>query len=241
MREEITGSRRALLFFGAAWYALSILPLAATYTSPRHLYLPSFGLCVALGLWLSRAGTRHRVALTVVLAAFIALSAAYLFRKGWQWRQAAQLSERMRDDLQQIVREVPDGSGLILVNTPGFERGLFVWAWATPFVFREPFSDSDLPRRFRVIDAPSSYCCQWAQDKVPALRDLMAHPVDSYLIYLDENRRLNKRHLPRDAVRTLLGRLLDPNPGGVTKDGNVENAGLLAADWELFWRAHLKL
>jgi hypothetical protein len=39
---------RRLLFFGVAWYAITIAPMAVTYLSARHLYIPTAGLGIAL-------------------------------------------------------------------------------------------------------------------------------------------------------------------------------------------------
>ena len=39
----------AMVLFGPVWYVATIGPLAVTYFSPRHLYLASAGLAVALG------------------------------------------------------------------------------------------------------------------------------------------------------------------------------------------------
>ena len=55
---------RLLIYFGPVWYVLTMVPIAFTYASERHLYLPSAGFCVALGclplLDLSRADQRKR-------------------------------------------------------------------------------------------------------------------------------------------------------------------------------------
>jgi len=235
----LAGVARPALFFGVVWYLISIIPLMSTYRSARHLYLPSFGLCIAVGLLLPRVVTK-RWMLTATFAVLIAVCSAELLYYAVRWRQAAHLSRQMRDDVQQLIRDVPEGSGIILVNTPGFERGLLVWAWATPFVLRQPFSDSDIYSRFRVLDAPSSYCCSWAQDKLPVALDFINQPVDSYVIHLDETKRLTKTHLPKDQVRDLLSGVVVPERGAGVQDRAFKNPEALSANWEAFWKPYVK-
>lgn len=104
------GAAPVALFFGVAWYLISITPLVSTYRSARHLYLPSFGLCVAASLLLSRALSRRRV-LTAVFAVLVAVCGAETLYHAARWRQAAQLSRQMRDDLQELVRGCRRGAG----------------------------------------------------------------------------------------------------------------------------------
>ena len=235
----LAGVVHPALFFSVVWYLISIIPLISTYRSARHLYLPAFGLCISIGLLLPRIVTK-RWMIIATFAVLIAVCSAESLYYGVRWRQAAQLSRQMRDDLQQIVQDVPEGSGLILVNTPGVYQGRFVWAWATPFVLRQPFSDSDIYSRFRVLDAPSSYCCLWARDKPTVVFDFINQPVDSYLIYLDETKHLTKTHLPKERVSDLLSSIvvLEQNTG--TQNTTFKNPESLIENWEALWKPHVK-
>lgn len=234
----LAGVVHPALFFSVVWYLISIIPLISTYRSARHLYLPSFGLCIAIGLLLPRIVTKRRM-VTVTFAVLIAVCSAELLYYAVRWQQAAQLSRQMRDDLQQIVQDVPEGSGLILVNTPGSYQGRFVWAWATPFVLRQPFSDSDIYSRFRVLDAPSSYCCLWAQDKPSVVFDFINQPVDSYLIYLDETKHLTKTHLPKERVSDLLSSIVVFEQS-TDAPGAFKNPEALIENWEALWKPYVK-
>jgi len=237
--EILAGAGRPVLFFGVVWYLISIIPLVSTYRSARHLYIPSFGLCVAVGVLLPRALSKRRV-MIMTFAMLIAVCGAETAYYAVRWRQAAQLSQEMRDDLQRLVRDVPEGSGLILVNTPGFYQGRYVWAWATPFVLRPPFSDTDIYSRFRVLEAPGSYCCSWARDKPSAVSGFIDRPVDSYLIYLDRAQHLTKTYLPKEQVRNLLGGTVIPERGADTQTKAFKNAESLVENWEALWRPYLK-
>lgn len=235
----LAGVVHPVLFFSIVWYSISIIPLISTYRSARHLYLPSFGLCIAIGLVLPRALTKRRMVIAT-FAALIAVCSAESLYHAVRWKQAAQLSRQMRDELQQIAQDVPEGSGLILVNTPASYQGKFVWAWATPFVLRQPFSDSDIYSRFRVLDAPSNYCCLWAQDKPAVVFDFINQPVDSYLIYLDETKHLTKTHLPKERVSDLLSSIvvLEQNTG--TQHIGFKNPEALIKNWEALWKPYVK-
>lgn len=133
---------------------------------------------------------------------------------------------------------MPEGGGIILVNTPGFHEGRFVWAWATPFVLRRPFSDTDIDRRFRVLEAPGSYCCLWAQDMPPVVSGLINQPVDSYLIYLDETERLTKTHLPKERVADLLSGTVAVEQGSGAQKVVFKNPEALAGNWEALWKQY---
>ncbi|MBA3571281.1 MAG: hypothetical protein H0W34_04780 [Pyrinomonadaceae bacterium] len=235
----LAGVARPALFFGIVWYLISIIPLAATYRSDRHLYLPSFGLCVAVGIILPRIVTK-RWMVKLVFAVLIAMCSAGSLYYAVRWRQAAQISRQMRDDMQQLVRDVPEGSGIIFVNTPGTYQGKYVWAWATPFVLRKPFSDSDIYSRFHVLEAPSSYCCLWAQDRLSVVLDFINQPVDSYLIYLDEMKRLTKTPLPKEQVKDLLNSIVVLEQRTDVQNKTFKNPEVLIANWEELWKPHIK-
>ncbi|MEY2878651.1 MAG: hypothetical protein RLZZ15_1031, partial [Verrucomicrobiota bacterium] len=71
--------RRALGFFGAAWFLIATTPLMVTYFSPRHLYPATVGVAVVVAL-LIRGLLRTRVAFALGACALAALFAGQLFR-----------------------------------------------------------------------------------------------------------------------------------------------------------------
>ncbi|HYN25871.1 MAG TPA: hypothetical protein VES69_12590, partial [Pyrinomonadaceae bacterium] len=103
-----------------------------------------------------------------------------------------------------------------------------------------PFSDSDIYSRFRVLDAPSSYCCLWAQDKPSAVFDFINQPVDSYLIYLDETKRLTKTPLPRERVRDLLSSVVVLEQSTGAQNRAFKNPEVLIANWEALWKPYIE-
>ena len=168
-----------ILFSGPVWYIVSTLPLYATYISPRHLYLPSVGICVVLGLALSRlVHTRGGVALT---AGLVVLFSGLLLRAEGRSRAASELSRSLTVEIDRIAEELPEGSALIL-DAPGRRYDAYVWAWALPFALEPPFVRAGIYERFRVLEAPDLYCCQWLDDKRPLLRDLIVDPTRTYLV-----------------------------------------------------------
>ena len=61
-----------LVFFGPVWWLINVPPLAVTYATSRHLYLPTVGLAVVVGIAFDavcrRAGVYQKVARPVLAA-----------------------------------------------------------------------------------------------------------------------------------------------------------------------------
>lgn len=226
---------RPILFFGPAWYLISIIPLFATYTAQRHVYLPSAGICIVAGLALPRLLSKRSAAIAVIM--FLALYGCLLLRSNWRWREASQLSGQARAEVEALVQDIPSGS-LLILNIPGTHNGVYTWAWATPFVLREPFSDFELYRRFHVLESPSNYCCPWVRDKIPVILDLVNRPVDSHLIYFDDSGRLVKRSINGAQLQSQLSNFFSIDSVKDARNRNFENAPAIHAAWESFWKAY---
>lgn len=163
--------RGRLLFFGPVWWLICIAPLAVTYNSPRHLYLPSVGVAVGLGvlfhvLWLER---RRIGRFAVVLCATALVLASMLALERWvaSWRSSADISARISQDVQRELSAAPAGS-LLIVGAPvvGANRSIHIWLWmwASPFALQPPFMPAGLAERVSLVEPPDVYCCsreQW--------------------------------------------------------------------------------
>jgi hypothetical protein len=143
----------AFVFFGVAWYALATLPLVVTYVSARHLYLASAGLCIAGALGLGALSRRAGWGWAAVVAASFALVLPTATRP---WRMAAQLSGAATEAVRAAAPTLPPGAALI-VSVPEISRGAYVWAWASPFVFRPPFQAADLTVGRPVVERTGNY------------------------------------------------------------------------------------
>lgn len=160
-----------LAYFGLAWWMISIAPLVVTYQAPRHLYLPSVGCVIVLGLGLERlwgAGRSLERRLALALGVFlIAASALALQLALAETGASAALAGRILRDVQHEASAARPGA-LLLLDAPS--RGAndwyrtWIWAWALPFAAQPPFLQADLAGRVHVIGTPDIDCCppeQW--------------------------------------------------------------------------------
>jgi hypothetical protein len=160
----------ALVLFGPVWYVATIGPLAVTYFSPRHLYLASAGLAVALGALadhLAAGRTRPlRVALGACAALLLGADLVALTAHNRYWNDAARASHAMMVEAQRTALAAPPGS-LVVLDATWRTRQAFVWGWAIPFTVQPPFAPEDLTARVGVVGHYWAYCCpqdQWLAD-----------------------------------------------------------------------------
>lgn len=180
----------ALVLFGPVWYVATIGPLAVTYFSPRHLYLASAGVAVALAALADRLadGRSRRACLAIGAAAGLLLGAdlVALNAHNRYWNDAARASHALTLEAQRVAREAPAGS-LVLIDVAWRTREAFVWGWAIPFTVQPPFAPEDLTRRVGVVGHYWAYCCpqdQWFADlrrKIAAWDD--PHPAFVVTVY----------------------------------------------------------
>jgi hypothetical protein len=142
----------------------------------------------------------------------------WLHQANKSWRKAGQLSYRIHSEIHSLLKESPAGNGLI-VNLPGNIEKSWLWAWASPFVFRQPFSPVQLADRYQILENPAIYCCDWARHRLPLARQLLEKPVDSHLFFIGADDHLVKKKIPQERLRTRLSEIL---------------AG---ADWNKTWMA----
>lgn len=160
----------ALVLFGPVWYVLTIGPLAVTYFSPRHLYLASAGLALALAALVDRLAEGRprsvRLGLAAACAVLLAADLAALRAHNGHWNASARASQALMGRLQDTARQAPPGS-LVVVDVAWRTREAFVWGWALPFTVQPPFAAEDLTKRVAVVGHYWSYCCpqdQWLRD-----------------------------------------------------------------------------
>ena len=181
-RGKIPATGRLLLYFGPVWWLVGTAPLAvAGYESARHLYFPSVGFAIVLGLSFDAlVGIRSRLrryAVVVGSAGLILLHLITLQRALAEWNTSASVSEKMVRDVERQAAAAPVGSLLLLgppVGAGKYSDSLnphYVWAWALPFALRPPFSRTDLTERVFVVSRPWAYCCpRWFDDARSSLR-----------------------------------------------------------------------
>jgi hypothetical protein len=173
-------ARRHLVFFGLIWYAITIAPMVVTYASPRHLYLTSAGISIALAALILPDGLgddpRRRVGRVSIVTGLIALYGVALTWNISAWVANGIESQRFAAALPHMIRSVPRGS-VVLLSIPEWRRDGFFWSWGLPFALQRPFLPEDLYAQFTIIERPPIYCCppdQWWAAKAPVLRSLLA-------------------------------------------------------------------
>ncbi len=130
-------------FFGGLWYAITVLPLMVTYSSARHLYLPSCGTAIALALLLFpplRGGaTRAGPARVATLALLLGLHALLLRAGLREWAAAGEMSRLARAGISAICADLPAGATLVLTGVPATPPRVMGWRYALPFALEPPY------------------------------------------------------------------------------------------------------
>ena len=188
-RRDLAPTWGLLLFFGLAWYAVTMAPLIVTYVSSRHLYLPSCAAAVSVALVLfpvARPGAippsgRWRRAAALLL---LALNGRLLALHNDDWVRAGTFSARARTQAAAAIASLPDDSVVLLSGFPGTERRRTVWKFALPFALQPPFVARDVYGPHRVLEWPDLYArplAHWWRAKRPWLTELLDGDPDQRL------------------------------------------------------------
>jgi hypothetical protein len=165
---------RPLLFFGPAWYAITVSPMIVTYASARHLYITSAGLSVAAALLIlpdAVNGVKRRIA---IFGCLLVLYGAAITRSMRPWIENGLYSARISSELQASMRSIPPGS-TVLMAIPAMRHKVYFLDFALPFALQAPFTGEDLYSRFSIIEPTEVYCCppqQWWAKLRPVLLSL---------------------------------------------------------------------
>jgi hypothetical protein len=236
--DGVFDGRGALLFFGPWWYLVCVAPMIVTYSSPRHLYFTSAGLCMLTPPFAKALFGRRFFGIAVL--GLCTVSATLLVYRNFQWRLTADASERARIALERLVDVTPSGSGLIL-NIPEGIRNQYLWLGSLPFAMEPPYSLAGTYRHFRVVEKPETYCCwsakdaaskTWIGDRRSVLEDLISHPADTYVVSLDDLRHVVTRRIAAAEVGIQLSPLLEI----VRLHGPGDAIDQIGAEWESFWK-----
>ena len=226
------GVVRRLLFFGAAWYGITIAPMVVTYLSARHLYITAAGVSIALAALLlpghpveARGRERMRMAMAGLLVVLYAVASI--------WNVSTWVTSGI--DSQQVRLGHPSAAA---VGSPRQHRARdgsrtdrdgWFWSWATPFALQPPFTAEDLYQRVRIVDRPPVYCCaadQWWAAKKATLMALMDAPTPqpvTSIVFAPENAgapafttRMVDGQVLKRRIETALGRSVDSLTGTIT-------------------------
>ena len=182
---------RRVLFFGVAWYVITIAPMVVTYLSARHLYITTAGLSLAVAsLVFTRSPmeqarrAKARVLMSAVLVVLCAIAAVW---NASVWVASGQESGRFAAAFSRLVATFPRGS-IVFVSVPEWNRDGWFWSWATPFAFQPPFTRDDLYAHYNIVDPPPVYCCppdQWWAARKDTLIALMNNTTPQEVTYVE--------------------------------------------------------
>ena len=181
---------RHLIFFGVAWYGITIAPMVVTYLSARHLYITTAGLSIALASLVlpgypveERRRTRMRKAMAGVLIALYAVASIWNVSN---WVSSGIESHSFAAAVPRLLQSVPRGS-IVFVGVPGWHRDGWFWSWTTPFALQPPFTAEDIYSKFTIVEPSAVYCCppdQWWAAKKTTLMALMDSPEPKEVTYI---------------------------------------------------------
>ncbi len=157
---------RAVTFYGFIWYAVATLPLAAaSYFSPRHLYLATAGFAIAAGLLLATLAARRWLAGGLIVLAAL-YSVGRFSHAVAPWRHAAKVSERISQEVARTTSQLRPGE-VLLIDVPAEHEGVWLWSWAAPFALQPPFLTPAVPA---ALTRPAAYYApqHWAGQPVIA-------------------------------------------------------------------------
>jgi tetratricopeptide (TPR) repeat protein len=228
----VAGRRRAWpLAFGWAWFGLALLPVAnvfplSTFMAEHWLYVPSMGLCIALGWALARLGARiGRPALASVLAVLLVAYGARTVRRNLDWRDERTIYEA-------TLRFAPDSAR---VHT---NLGRVYWTAGERAAARQQFARAIAlrPDDWQTADAYTFQGIMYTQDNRPqeALaefeRAVALNPRSSALYV---NLAIVLQDLGRiDEARRALGHVLEIDPRSAIAHSNLGNLDFNAGDLE---------
>jgi hypothetical protein len=222
-------SIRVVLFFGLVWPALIAAPLVVTYLSFRHLYVGVAGFAVGLVALLARQ-VRPGAQFAAAAAAAFALCAGQLAVELPRFREAMEQSRQISALVDRVARQAAPGDVLILDVTPR-DRNTWVWAWASPFALRPPFTQRNLTVDLIVLEQPRVYRSPESWPRKETAARLGKADGDGWLIstvngeltlqQLSEHGMESLRSTPRltglDSFEDVVEGLVEPEP--VAEDG----------------------
>lgn len=199
-----------LLYFGPAWWVVSVAPLAVTYLSARHLYLASVGVAIGVAVGATLLWETRRPVLRVLGAAgcagLLAGSVIVLRSATTAWMEATSFSETIVRDVQSVALAAPEGSLLVVDAPPHGDNPAFwtwVWGWAMPFAVQPPFTEQDLTERVLLISTrPEVYCClDWEARTEAAVAAWSSREDEppAILLQWDDDRRLLQAWHPQES------------------------------------------
>ena len=200
---------RVLLFAGPIWFVVTTVPFLLSYSSARHLYIPSAGFCIFAAGCLQLIGAGRRTAYNAVLLGAVAAVWAYgLRQESAKWRQAGAITREFHRQVTRLSHK-PAGTALI-VSLPAYHGDIATLAWSIPFVFEPPLFSPSLQDRLIVLPYPPTYYAPHLWPRHPAISALsrFSDTAEVFLMTYDsERRRLQTRRIEPARLRSGIAQL----------------------------------
>jgi len=200
------------VFFGGFWWLATTTGLfVAVYFSPRHLYLPTAGVAVGVGLALGAGRVRRALAAALLLWALAAHVAALR-----PWLEAGRISREVLAALDSDLAGTDDAT-LALVSVPETFGPVLLWAWSSPHALGAPFLARPVPPD-RVLERVVNYvrADRWLPDRRPL--EAVRAASGAAAVHVDSAGRVHHRRLSRaelqqrgDLLESLVAQGLNPD------------------------------
>lgn len=177
------------VFFVGVWYFVTVAPMTAVgYFSPRHLYFPTVGLALGVGLLCS--GTRLRALLGAALVAWVASAHLVAVRP---WATNGTISKAAIAALDREMAAAPAGT-IAVTAVPEVHRGSWLWSWASPHALRAPFVTHPPAA---VVERVGNYLRpdSWAAEHTP--RETVLAAPEAVALFVDDEGKVFSRRVPR--------------------------------------------
>jgi hypothetical protein len=196
------GAKRAatIWFFGGGWFFVTVFPLlGVVYFSPRHLYFPSVGFALAVGL--ACAALPWRALLGTALVAWFA---AALVAAVTPWRRAAAISHAALAAIDHEVATTPDL--YVFTAVPETFGPVWLWAWSSPQCYGAPFL-AHPPVANHVVERFVNYTQsdKWVAERRP-VETLRAAP-SAFVLFVDDDGHMTSRRVPRADLQAAADKL----------------------------------
>ena len=206
-------------FFTGLWYIVSVLPLTAVgYFSARHLYFPTVGLAIGIGLLCTFVPWRAvgtAVVIWFTVGHFVALE---------PWRTNGEISRRAHTALAHEIAAAGDGVAA-LVAVPETRRHAWLWAWASPHALRPPFMH---PSPVFIVERQATYFQpdHWFRDRDPV--EVLRRAPIAVALFVDTDGSVLCRRVAAAECRGAAERLAAKHGAGVPPDAWSELVRSLA-------------
>ncbi len=185
----------AVFFGGLWWFATTLGLFVVVYFSPRHLYLPSAGVAIGLGLMLDSNRPRRLLAGVVIVWCLAAHFTALR-----PWREAGRISREVIAAVDTHLAGAGENT-IALIAVPETFNHVLLWAWSSPQALGAPFLVH--PRTpAQVLERPVNYVRSetWVADHHPV--ETVCAAGSAVAVFVGPDGRVHHRLVPRTELTT---------------------------------------